>query len=179
MMSTSYFLICPLFTNIILWCLSVCSLFSLPFHKNRPLLQNLLIPKTILTPSNYDHEYLTISCHWLPLSMNTAEGILQKLSSFPLNSLPAMRKQRVQVLRMSLYVFFVISSWSFPKQKKNTFSNNTEPVSPSLSPPLFLFLKRLTSHLLSLQRLTEKHKFGILKANLPKQRFLKLIIKCL
>lgn len=120
-MSTSYFLICPLFTNIILWCLSVCSLFSLPFHKNRLLLQNLLIPKTILTPSNYDHEYLTISCHWLPLSMNTAEGILQKLSSFPLNSLPAMRKQRVQVLRMSLYVFFVISSWSFPKQTKKYF----------------------------------------------------------
>lgn len=134
-MSTSYFLICPLFTNIILWCLSVCSLFSLPFHKNRPLLQNLLIPKTILTPSNYDHEYLTISCHWLPLSMNTAEGILQKLSSFPLNSLPAMRKQRVQVLRMSLYVFFVISSWSFPKQKKIL-----SPTTLSLFLPLFLLL---------------------------------------
>lgn len=48
--------------------------------------------------------------------------------------------------------------------------------SPSLFPLLFFFW-RDSLHICSFQRLTEKHKFGILKVNLPKQIFSKVIIK--
>lgn len=85
-------------------------------------------------------------------------------------------RQRVQGLRMSLYIIFVIPSACFPKPKDYFLQQHQASLSCSFSSSFF-FLKQLTLYLHFFQRLAEKHNFGILKSKLTKARIFKTYFK--